>query len=295
MLHVTFVQVFRLCLFSSVILLGGVDVVVAQETVPCSDCHAETSQTFASKPHGRTFSRTELAGKPDAQCAACHGDGLAHVSAPSDAGAMYTFRDESAAEINTTCAACHTDTHPSGLNAHAQAGLTCTSCHSVHHEPEQPVLPTALRGLDAASTACYSCHEDTFTQFRFNESHRLAEGAVSCASCHDPHAPRSGMRLGGFQQSVCRKCHADKDGPFVFEHAATRVEGCSACHTPHGSANRHMLTHQDNGALCYTCHATAPQFHLGFGPGPARFDERTVCTNCHVTIHGSNLDRNFLR
>ena len=57
-----------------------------------------------------------------------------------------------------------------------------------------------------------------------------------------------------------------------------------------------VLTHQDTGALCYTCHASVPQFHLGFAPvGSPRFGQQSVCTNCHVTIHGSNLDRNFLR
>jgi DmsE family decaheme c-type cytochrome len=293
MLRSTFFQVYLACFFSSVFVLGSAEVFALEKTVPCSACHAETSQAFTAEAHGRAFARGELAERPDAQCAACHGDGQAHVSAPTDASAMRTFRDEPAAEVNTSCGSCHTDTHPSKVNAHA--GLACTSCHSVHHDPARPLLPHALRDLDASSTACYACHEDTFVEFRFNESHRLAEGAVSCVSCHDPHAPSAGMRLGGFQQSVCRKCHADKDGPFVFEHAATRVEGCTACHTPHGSANRHMLTHQNNGALCYSCHAAVPQFHLGFGPGPARFNERTVCTNCHVTIHGSNLDRDFLR
>ena len=82
----------------------------------------------------------------------------------------------------------------------------------------------------------------------------------------------------------------------MFEHAASKVDGCTACHTPHGGPNRHMLNHQQVGELCYSCHAAVPQFHLGFSPvGAARFDEKTVCTNCHVTIHGSNLDRLFLR
>ena len=281
------------CLGTALFLLGCLDVFASDQAASCTACHAEIGEVFAAKPHGRAFARGELAERPDAQCAACHGDGGAHAANPMDVSAMHTFQDEPVQAVNAACGSCHKDTHPSTLNTHA--GLDCTSCHSVHHEPPQPVLPNALIDLDASSRTCHGCHEDTFTEFRFNESHRLAEGAVSCASCHDPHAPSVGMQLGGFQHSVCRKCHADKDGPFVFEHAASRVEGCTGCHTPHGSPNRHMLNHQDTGALCYSCHAAVPQFHLGFGPGPARFDERTVCTNCHVTIHGSNLDRNFLR
>ena len=102
--------------------------------------------------------------------------------------------------------------------------------------------------------------------------------------------------LGGFDDQTCARCHADKTGPFIFEHAASRAEGCGACHEPHGSPNRYLLTHQQEGALCYSCHAMVPQFHTGFGPGgPPRFGLDTVCTNCHATVHGSNLDRNFLR
>jgi DmsE family decaheme c-type cytochrome len=113
---------------------------------------------------------------------------------------------------------------------------------------------------------CLDCHQDSFAQFQFNERHRLEEGVVECTSCHNPHNPQVGMELGGFKQSVCSDCHADVEGPFVHEHAASRVEGCAACHEPHGSPNRHMLKIQEVGALCYSCHADAPQFHLGFSP-----------------------------
>jgi hypothetical protein len=43
---------------------------------------------------------------------------------------------------------------------------------------------------------------------------------------------------------LCYKCHADKQGPFVFEHAPLKVEGCTACHDPHGSANPKLLKTQ---------------------------------------------------
>ena len=210
---------------------------------------------------------------------------------------MLAFDDEPSAEINAACGSCHTDAHSARANPHSRAGLACTDCHSIHRSETVGVtLPAEFDRVDAASATCFNCHQETFSQFSFNERHRLQEGSVSCTSCHDPHAPASSGHLGAFSQRVCAQCHADADGPFVFEHDASRVEGCGACHEPHGSPNRHMLTHQQVGELCYSCHAIVPQFHLGFSPaGPPRFDERTVCTNCHATIHGSNLDPAFLR
>ncbi len=288
-----------LLLKSVSVLLGIVFICIAtllHAATPCLACHEDTVREFAADPHGRAAANQQ---KTDADisatCAGCHGAVEQHSLSPLQREGMHSFSDESPSEVNSVCSTCHTDQHPQAVDSHGRAGLDCTSCHSIHGELTLAPLPQNFRDVDAASAVCYQCHQDTFTQFNFNEGHRLAQGAVSCVSCHDPHQPDKGMQLGGFQHSQCRTCHADKDGPFVFEHAASRVEGCSACHTPHGSPNRHMLTHQETGALCYTCHAAAPQFHLGFGPGPARFDERTVCTNCHVTIHGSNLDRLFLR
>ena len=135
---------------------------------------------------------------------------------------------------------------------------------------------------------CWECHGDVVAQFELNEKHRLEEGIIECTSCHDPHRIEVREQLGGFKQSQCETCHADKAGPFVFEHGAVRVEGCVACHTAHGSPNRHMLPFQSVAEVCYSCHSLVPSFH-------SRFTLDTVCTNCHTAIHGSFLDRNLLR
>jgi DmsE family decaheme c-type cytochrome len=281
---------------SITLLIGALFAAVAvHAATPCAVCHADIGKSFSVEAHGRASANQDADADLNAACANCHGNVEQHLVSPIVTEGMHHFRDEAVSEVNAVCGGCHKDNHPQTADSHGRAGMDCTSCHSIHGELSQARLPDRFRDVDAASKICYQCHQDTFTQFNFNEGHRLVEGAVSCVSCHDPHRADVGMHLGGFQQSQCRDCHADKDGPFVFEHAASRVEGCTACHAPHGSPNRHMLSHQETGALCYTCHAVAPQFHLGFGPGPARFDERTVCTNCHVTIHGSNLDRLFLR
>lgn len=49
-----------------------------------------------------------------------------------------------------------------------------------------------------------------------------------------------------------------------------------------------MLTFQAVAELCYSCHVAVPGFH-------SRFTLDTQCTNCHSSIHGSNLDPYFLR
>jgi DmsE family decaheme c-type cytochrome len=260
------------------------------EKINCTTCHTKLEQTHQSTPHG----------KANVSCDSCHGDSEMHVVDPSSINTP-NFYKQPARDQSKTCIGCHNASHGTRTpNPHSNEDMTCASCHSIHSQEQRlnklAQLPFEYNKLEQGTSLCFDCHKDSFTQFELNEGHSLTQGVVNCSSCHDPHNPQIGMKLGGFKQSVCNDCHADVSGPFMFEHAASRVEGCAACHEPHGSPNRHMLKIQEVGALCYSCHADAPQFHVGFSPSaPPRFNESTVCTNCHVMIHGSNLDRNLLR
>lgn len=270
---------------------------VAAEAPPCAMCHSDV----ANGEHAHPLAGPDNGGPA---CGDCHLDAAAHAADPRSAEAlqgMVRFGQGAPAKRRDACLSCHQGVHESpGWDAHDQAGISCDGCHRVHGtEPYAGADAPAVTGFhraDAASRSCAGCHADVFTAFTFNERHRLAEGSVSCISCHDPHAARPPNRITHPGDEPCGACHDDKTGPFVFEHGALKVDGCQSCHEPHGSPNRFLLTQQQEGALCYECHVSVPQFHVGFAPGaPPRFDENTVCTNCHTAIHGSNLDRDFLR
>jgi len=76
--------------------------------------------------------------------------------------------------------------------------------------------------------------------------------------CHNPHG---GVIARGMPQTVnanepgCFRCHADKRGPFVFEHAPIKTAACSTCHEPHGSANPRMLNRAQVRFVCLECHS----------------------------------------
>lgn len=155
--------------------------------------------------------------------------------------------------------------------------MDCTSCHNVHDGKPADALLTK-----ATSETCRACHAEVFAKFQLNERHRLEEGILECTSCHNPHKPESRMNLAGFKQAECLKCHTDKQGPFVYEHGSVEVEGCVACHEPHGTVNRHQLKLPSVGMLCYSCHAVVP--HNNYT------SVDSDCIQCHTYIHGSNLD-----
>jgi DmsE family decaheme c-type cytochrome len=135
--------------------------------------------------------------------------------------------------------------------------------------------------------------------------HKLPQGAMSCVDCHDPHGsvlPKS-IQTFAANDKGCFKCHGDKRGPFTFEHAPVKLEGCNACHEPHGSANPRMLVRQEVRLVCLDCHSNLPvpkpsNAAIGVTP-PAFHDIRNPrfrnCTICHNKVHGSYVNRDFLK
>ena len=60
------------------------------------------------------------------------------------------------------------------------------------------------------------------------------------------------MLVEATTNETCYKCHAEKRGPFLFEHEPVQ-DDCSECHNPHGSVNDQLLTARPP-FLCQQCH-----------------------------------------
>ena len=181
-----------------------------------------------------------------------------------------------AAAADKICLTCHLNqpTHIGRLeSSHAKNQIACTACHKVHASE-----PLVARKAEAVNTLCASCHLNVWAQFQRPFHHKLPEGDMSCVDCHNPH----GSIRPAMQQSFaanepgCFNCHGDKRGPFTFEHAPVRFEGCQACHEPHGSANPRMLTRANVRFVCLECHANLPTVA---GEGHAAWCRRrfTIC------------------
>jgi len=124
---------------------------------------------------------------------------------------------------------------------------------------------------------------------------------MKCSDCHNQHGGfmSKSLRNSVNGDSACVKCHSDKQGPFIYEHAPIKTEGCQACHTPHGSTNPKLLTRNTVKFLCLECHSNAPGIPdtdgTGIGVGTPSFHDinnprYANCTICHFEIHGSNKD-----
>jgi len=250
----------------------------------CLGCHATQAETFSHTLMGR-IGKTQ---KGKFECENCHGAGSEHAKAGGGrgVGGLISFRpnDQShtADETNAICLACHergdrTNWHGS---THEERGLMCTNCHTIMKAVSRK---NQLRTAFEPDT-CFQCHKDRRAQM-FRSSHMpLREGKIVCSDCHNPH--------GSFTEALLRKdsindtcytCHAEKRGPFLFEHAPVR-ENCDNCHDPHGTVNEYSLK-LSRPRLCFECH----QMGHGTNTGPnAAFTMGRQCQNCHTEVHGSN-------
>ncbi len=194
-------------------------------------------------------------------------------------------------EVDKTCLGCHANTHPNFLRSpHAKAGVSCLSCHSIHKAVPDTTLLVATQ-----PTLCYSCHTSIKPAFAMPFHHKVNEGLLSCSDCHNVHGTfqNSNLKVTADQNAICTKCHTETRGPFVYEHAAVKAEGCLACHTPHGSQNARLLNMPNINTLCNQCHSqvAADTVH-GMNSGS---QEILPCISCHTMIHGSNLNQAFLK
>ncbi len=253
----------------------------------CASCHEPESKNFASNPHSKIVLQHGNAG---VTCEGCHGPGKAHVEGAGDATKIFNPAKASPKELDEKCLSCHAGAHPNfGTSPHARAGVSCIGCHSIHASKEETLLKAAEPSL------CYQCHASQKAQFNMPIHHRVNEGLVKCTDCHDVHGTfgPNNLRTTADQNAVCTKCHTDIRGPFVYEHAPVKTEGCLACHTPHGTQNPRLLNMPSVATLCNQCHSPlgAGARH-GLDPGSTTV---TPCVTCHTFIHGSNASQAFIR
>lgn len=261
----------------------------------CKACHEQVATSFDRGPHWKT--ETGKRKGPQWQgCEGCHGPGKAHVDGGGDPTKIIRFTTLNAKQASGRCLACHekSESHQNFLRSpHLTNGVGCTTCHSIHASKAHDLLVSAQPGL------CYGCHQSVAPDFSKPAHHRVNEGLLSCSDCHNPHGtflPHN-LRTTSWQSAVCMKCHVDTAGPFVFEHAPVKEQGCVACHNPHGSTNPHLLTRPQVNQLCLECHSTI--LANSIAPGAPTFHNQAVeyqsCTLCHVAIHGSNTDPVFFK
>ena len=276
----------------------------------CKSCHPDVFSTFYRNPHFKSIAAGNLPPEKTG-CESCHGPGSAHVEARGGKKTIpHAFSIMPSKAVLEDCLSCHSlDVTRANIerSEHTKHDIACNTCHSIHRAATPKFLLAKVQ-----HELCYQCHGNVRAQFSMPSKHRVNEGFMECSDCHNPHGTnnptwRMGLRPRMVDQArsneeACLKCHFEKRGPFIYEHPATRADGCETCHQPHGSTNPRLLRRPVVFTLCLECHngqgnfgragtgipTQTPDHNMAF----ARFQN---CTSCHVRIHGSNADPFFLR
>ena len=275
------------------------------EPQACYRCHADKQELEQiAHPH-------QVGGVNGFQCTTCHN--------PHGRVEMADRKD--------LCLKCH-DGSPTMAwhsSTHEQYDVACTDCHNPHPKTDlarvvtvshtSVTRPKRLPMCVDEPEACYKCHQKIYGLASLPSHHPINEGKMVCSTCHDAHGQAKGNLKEDTVNAVCYECHAEKEGPFAYEHPPV-TENCSYCHEPHGTVANNLLR-QPTTFLCLRCHSghsihstegLSPQClrchfvhdditNVGGGPldpnSPTNPITRqalfTDCTQCHAQVHGSDL------
>lgn len=274
------------------------------EWAPCAQCHEGIVKHFEGNKHsvkGVKGTPASLGGG----CGACHGDISDHLKTGStDKLVRLADKKTPADQRSSTCLGCHSSgRHLTywDMSKHKKNEVACSDCHNVHGKSNRAeVAYYRTTGFELEQEACEVCHLQVRNQFNKISHHPVPEGKMKCSDCHNPHGTLNhAMIKADSVNQLCLTCHADKRGPFIWEHPPVE-QNCLNCHQSHGGVANKLLTERMPN-LCEDCHdwGTHPSRLYDarggwFSPAPgvpAGNDNRLIsrsCGNCHSNIHGSN-------
>lgn len=249
----------------------------------CLDCHEDYLSNISSS------SMIRDAKMADISCASCHVNYEDHIEDPLITNITNPSKTDPYESFNI-CSSCHfgkSESHFAHAGSHLSAGVNCSGCHRIHNND---AYENSLLTEKSIKETCFKCHGNQQLTFTMLTSHPVENGTITCVDCHDYFNGMGEDFTSINKNAACYKCHNEMDGPFMYEHEATRdfgLEdgGCINCHKPHGSEFTNLLR-EPVELLCQQCHVVSTAH--------ASAHNAVNCLDCHIDIHGSDSDSHFL-
>ena len=289
-------------------------------------CHGPEVNSFPHEVHGKAFRSLNDSRKPTCMACHGEGtQHIAENEKQRLRGEAARFDIENPTELRTReeraranekCMMCHARDQARFQwtgGEHDRNDMSCMSCHNVHHvkfpggvlagrgpsvidgpplDAQEISQPDHMLAAFTVEETCLRCHIDKRKALFQRSTHlfrtEVHNMKVGCTSCHNPHGGVGAkMLVESTVNNVCYTCHAEKRGPFLWDHPPVR-ENCLNCHSPHGSNNPKLLTARVH-LLCQQCHIhMLPRHSTTAGQPLDIWSINRGCANCHGQVHGSN-------
>lgn len=285
-------------------LVGRLDAnyVGTENCLKACHTHDKIQRDLAASTMGAQMSKKS--GMPIVDCESCHGPGSLAIEGITPERVeqdrkegketkcryetLINLRELPPPALSLMCLKCHTanatfNLHNWNASIHAVNDVSCSECHKIHAGPDLIVRQRETFDM------CYKCHEDKKAEFALPSHHPVPERKVFCTDCHDTHGITSENLLRkNTVKETCTQCHAEKEGPYLYEHADI-TEDCTSCHASHGSISNNLLKISEP-FLCLQCHEGHRVRTAGI---PSTTESKgafyTRCTDCHASVHGTDI------
>lgn len=249
-----------------------------QTAAICMKCHTQADVTLW---------RTSQHARAKISCTNCHD------SHSPDTGTLVKDIENGKLQLNGLTKSIQDAELAANIEAEGSSQRQAEIEKVVELKAQRDRLTKSLKGLEtvyhrsAEPYVCYNCHKAQEVQGKLPSHHPIDENKMVCSDCHNPHGGPAGMLRGESVNETCFRCHAEKLGPFVFDHPPVS-EDCTICHKPHGSVQNNLLT-QSEPFLCLKCHPGPHSRSNALGTTNNIATYYTECTDCHTQVHGSDV------
>ena len=283
---ILFVQVLTILVFVLPMKTNTENINPAEISGNCIDCHDEMRSILSGTAH--TISESQKNG--GIYCINCHPGWENHLNDPSSENITNPSKVDPYKEFDI-CNKCHfgnSEIDFAHAGKHFQEGVNCSGCHTINTKNDRP--EQLKKG--SINATCNQCHSLEMASFSSISSHPIKSGGITCVDCHNYFSAVNNRSTTDSENRTCYRCHSEKEGPFIFEHDATRYYGledggCLNCHKAHGSPFQYLLKEPDI-QMCQQCHIVPEHLTAHNGEFAGR-----DCLDCHIDIHGSNHNDHY--
>jgi hypothetical protein len=197
----------------------------------CLECHATYFQQTGSQPPGNYYNKDNFV--LGISCERCHGPGSEHI------------KKHSAISENSSA----TKTMPPLRLSRDRQIDVCAQCHGGAGEPMarafsfKPGEPLAeyVKLAEPTATDRLDVHGNQVNLLARSRCFQSSP-AMSCSTCHDPHAPE---RPAADYSARCLECHQAEQCRMVPKVAKQIASNCIDCHMPVQASNLLVLDADD--------------------------------------------------